>query len=371
MSSPALGSLRHLECSDRAFLLTGATGLVGRTWLPILKSRRPEMQIIAIVRRPEDVVRLSRPGVIALLGDLTKPDLGLQKPDYQILLKTVEEMIHCAADIRFSSSLEEARSINVNGTQNLLNLARHSQRCEKFAHLSTVYVVGDRTGDFQEKPVQPGRFLSPYQQSKYEAEEIVLRAANEVPAAIYRLSTVIGDSKSGHVQQFNYFHQLLKLALSNPLPVIPSEPDAPIDLITSDWAVAALDHLFTECFTPGEIFHICAGPERSLTANSLIDFTFNFFEGHPRRAATWHLRRPQLMSLPEFEQYAQQSLANGLRHRFWQSLSRFLPHLGLSQSFRHSKTSAALTPTKLAHPPIRESLTKVLGYCCETNWGQQ
>ena len=55
--------------------------------------------------------------------------------------------------------------------------------------------------------------------------------------------------------------------------MIPGEPFVPVDLITGEWAVAVLAHLFEFGFAPGQFYHVCAGPDASLTTRQLIDLT--------------------------------------------------------------------------------------------------
>src|SRR5258708_4442205 len=208
-------------------LLTGATGLVGRAWLERLLAQDPAREVVVLARYPERT--LSHPRVTAIAGDLAHPDLGLDS-----LRSSLYEIAHCAADIRFGAPLDDARAVNVEGTRRLLDLARGCPRLVKFAHVSSVYAAGAEPGDYPEAPYAGDRrFLNAYQQTKHEAEEIVL--ASGVPAAIFRLSSIIGDS-SGRVHQFNYFHQLIKMIpRSNLVPMIPGDPRARVDLIAGDW----------------------------------------------------------------------------------------------------------------------------------------
>ena len=77
---------------------------------------------------------------------------------------------------------------NTVGTHNLLTFARSCRRLEKLAHISTVYVVGRSTGYFDEAPLRHDNgFCNTYQWSKYEAEELVVQAMRDLPAAIFRL----------------------------------------------------------------------------------------------------------------------------------------------------------------------------------------
>ena len=278
-------------------------------------------------------------------------------------LAQVSEIIHCAADIRFGISLEAARAANVEGTGRVLQMARRCSRLTKFAHISSVYAAGKLEGELPEQPFPPAAgFFNVYQQSKYEAERLVLDAMTTVPVAIFRLSSVIGTS-GGEVQQFNYFHQLLKMIPnSGPLPVMPGDPGAPVDLIASDWAVAALDHLFEHCFEAGRIYHVCAGSAGALPVRTLVDLSFRKFA----------MRPPRLVSTAEFERFAaaQRGASEGVIRVMFRVLDQFLPHLTLYQSFENARTKANLESAGIRMPAIESYYEKIIDYCVRTNWGK-
>src|SRR5262245_62001228 len=189
-----------------ALLLTGATGLVGGHLLEHLLAARPERQVLLLIRQSDKAPLFGRNArVIPLKGDVTLPGLGLDAAVTSALESNLTEIIHCAADTRFGLPLEQARMTNTVGTQNLLTLAAHCKRIKKFAHLSTVYVAGRSTGRVMETPLKHSSgFCNTYQQSKYEAEELLVEAMSWLPVTIFRLSSIIGDSDTGRVRQFNY-----------------------------------------------------------------------------------------------------------------------------------------------------------------------
>src|SRR5262249_13697944 len=196
-----------------ALLLTGVTGLVGGELLKLLRVANPSRRIAALTRHSGTIADLNLTGgVMALQGDLTYPSLGLDDRTYTQLTGNITEIIHCAADTRFGLSLESARSVNTMGTENLLNLASRCHNLQKFAHVSTLYVVGRSTG-YSPKVFFPHEkvFLNPYKKPKYEAEKLVSRPITALPAVVYRLSSIIGNSRTGAVQQFNYVHRLVRL----------------------------------------------------------------------------------------------------------------------------------------------------------------
>lgn len=57
-------------------------------------------------------------------GDCSAPGLGLSITDRQTLITNVNIMFHAAATVRFDEDLKLAFTINVNGTRDVLELAK-------------------------------------------------------------------------------------------------------------------------------------------------------------------------------------------------------------------------------------------------------
>jgi nucleoside-diphosphate-sugar epimerase len=364
-----------MRSDDPVLLLTGATGLVGSEVLHHLVATRPNRQIIVLARQRHKISRLDlHARVIPLQGDLTQPHLGLDDACFADLQRSVTEIMHCAADTRFGQPLEQARMTNREGTRNLLALASCCRKLTKFAYVSTVFVAGRSTGLMGEAPLRHhSGFCNTYQQAKYEAEGLVFESMPDIPAAVFRLSSIIGDSTTGQVRQFNYIHQLLRVFPRSVLPIAPGEPTAPIDLIPSDWAGAALAYLFDASFVPGRVYHVCAGPDASLTVGQIIDWTLELFESHPRARRWLPIRLPKLVSLAQYEAYVERSRGGDdiLLKELLRVLGFFLPHLGMFQAFDNTQTRESLAASHLQLPNIRDYYSKVVHYCLETNWGRQ
>jgi nucleoside-diphosphate-sugar epimerase len=361
--------------SSSVLFLTGVTGLVGSELLQTLLDVRPDRRVIALTRTPDKLAVLGQsPRITVVEGDLTRSGLGLHPVALRQIQKEVTEIVHCGAETRFGLPIEEARATNTRGTSNMLKLARGCKRLEKFAHLSTAYVVGRTTGHLPEAlhPSQGG-FVNTYQQSKYEAEQLVLESMREIPAVTYRLSTIIGDSKTGRVRQYNYFHQLLRLFGRNVLPVAPGNLSWEIDLIPTDWSVAALNFLFESRFVPGQIIHICAGPGSSPTMDEVKDITLGLFEKHPNMQKWLPIRVPNFVALPEYERYVQDSQQSGdnLLIELLKVLNNFLPQMGIKQSFDNRQLTQHLEGSGITLPPFDTYFDKVISHSLDSDWGRK
>jgi hypothetical protein len=190
--------------------------------------------------------------------------------------------------------------------------------------------------------------------------------------AVLRLSSIVGDSRTGRVRQFNHVHQLMKLFPQNVLPVIPADPAAPVDLIATDWAIPALAHLFGERFIAGDVAQICAGRDASLTVRELIDLTKRAYERHPLGRQWQPIRMPDFATLSEFETYVERHRRkkDRLFSELLRILSYFLPHLGIYQAFDNRLTLESLANSGLQLPPIRDYYERILAYGLDTGGGK-
>lgn len=328
-------------------------------------------RVYILTRQPNGTIPCCPSGAVLLEGDIVAPGLALRQDIYKTLQGSVSEVVHCAADTRFALPMEVIRGPNVTGTKNVLEFALGCRRIEKFVHVSTVYVVGKRTGRFPEEANRHKQgFFNTYQRSKYEAEDLVLNAMDRLPAAIARVSSIVGDSRTGQVTGFNYVHQLLRLLPRNVLPVVPARPDVPIDLVPTDWAANALTHLVTSVFAARRVFHLCSGPDKSLTVDELMKTAVAQFENHPTGRTWLPINLPQLVSLDEFEAFATQTKRKGdkLLNSLLKALGYFLPHLAVFQSFETERAAQALATSSVVLPHSRDYFHRIVKYCLDINW---
>lgn len=291
---------------------------------------------------------LQHPRITVAAGDLRTPQLGLDDAVWRSLKTTITDIVHCAADIRFNRSLQEARTTNTSGTRTMLGLAREAKHLERFAHLSTTYIMGRDAGTLPEGEYRNSSgFINTYEQAKCEAEGEVFAAMREIPAAVFRLSSVAGT-------QTNYLHQALRLIPRNPFAVMPGVPECRIDLISDDWAAAALSRLFERHFRAGAVYQLCAGALGSISAGSLVAMAFAAMGGE---------RVPAMVPLEEFERFAERFLSDGERESakaILRSVSSFLPHLAIDQTFQNAATRALLRDDGFAPADSTEVVRRVL-----------
>jgi long-chain acyl-CoA synthetase len=296
-------------------LLTGATGFIG-TQIARRLILASDARIVAFVHADtrEDALRALKRAwwdwpelvdaigrrVEALAGDVVAPDLGLDPASYADLTRRITHVIHTAADLRLDGSYDELRRANVEGTARVLALARaahHDHGLSRFAHLSTAYVCGRRSGSISEASLSADSgFWNAYERSKYEGEKLVQAAVAELPVSIFRPGMVVGDSTTGAIKTFNTVYYPLRLYLTEKLRALPARPDVRLNLIPVDYVADTVVGLLDDPRAIGLTFHLTA-PRGSLpTARELTAFVRTW----AKKRLGVQLPRPWWIPLPPF-----------------------------------------------------------------------
>lgn len=257
-----------------AVLLTGATGFVGREILSRFLER-DSRRIYALVRADNDDHAAGRlpahERLTAVAGDIERRGLGLADGTRERVREEVTNVVHCAASVSFDLPLDESRTVNVEGTRNVLELARSCTRLERFSYVSTAYVAGEPGGIFREEDLAVGqRFRNPYERSKFEAEVALRREGAGLPLQILRPSIVVGDSATGRTTSFNVLYGPLKALARGRIPAIPARRDAPVDIVPVDYVADRVHELATR--GPNGTFHLVAG-RNATTVGRLLEMS--------------------------------------------------------------------------------------------------
>lgn len=255
-----------------AYLVTGATGFIGRRVVERLLENREDTVYVLIREgsraRLEDLLErwrvLTGAGagrrVVALAGDLRKPLLGVEPERVEELRGKIDHFIHLAALYDMTAPAAQNTSVNVGGTTHAVELARAVQAgC--LHHVSSIAVAGTYRGVFDERMFDEGQRLpSPYHRTKFESERIV-REQPYVPWRVYRPGVVVGDSKTGEMDKIDGPYYFFK-AIQRMRRLLPEwTPLVGVDLgrtniVPVDWVAGALEHIAHEPGLDGRTFHL-------------------------------------------------------------------------------------------------------------------
>ncbi|CAH9059406.1 D-alanine--D-alanyl carrier protein ligase [Pseudoalteromonas holothuriae] len=210
-------------------LITGATGYLGLQLINEMLQQEA-YQPICLVRGESDVAarkrfldlyeqsfgkaaaKIADEKVLVVSGDICSPDLGLPSS----LNLSVSTVFHAAADTRLLGNKNQLTQTNEEGTRNVVAWAAQ-QGGLPLHYISTLAVAGvvSERKEFTEVDFSVGqRFLSPYEESKFNCERIVSdTAATRSATYIYRMGHIASDSISGSFQSNigdNRIYQMIK-----------------------------------------------------------------------------------------------------------------------------------------------------------------
>jgi nucleoside-diphosphate-sugar epimerase len=367
-------------------LLTGATGTIGRDLVALLLQRTDADLVLLIHKngaeldpasllervlsmrpRADDVSR-----VTVLHGDITRADLGLNEETCAHLRRRLTHILHAAASTRFDLPLEQAWLINVTGTQNVASLGLQCSALRQFGFLSTIFVSGKRTGSIEETPPSTGAgFVNTYEQSKCHAELALWASAEKLPVAVYRLSTVIGHSRTGHVHQFAAPHQAARIMHLGLGAMVPGRPDYKVDLVSSDYSALCIFELFWRNFSANRTFQLAHG-EGSLTLQEVIEANYDILARLDSDWASRNYPMPAIVTPDAFDLFLDSavSAANPALVATLRALDRFARQFVYPKQFQSQNVEAAIADYRVHLPDIREFYPRVIEYCMRSRWGK-
>jgi thioester reductase-like protein len=341
--------------------LTGATGFLGMEVLARLVERGDN--VIALVRAADDAAAEDRLyGVLrtlyrdpsryhdrvrAVAGDVTQDGLGIDPVRRTALAEEIGAVMHCAASIAFDLPLEDARAINVEGTREVIGFARECKslgRLERFVHVSTAYVSGKQSGTFRERQLDAAQeFRNTYEQTKWEAEHVVMDAGDLAPA-IARPSIVMGESETGWTPAFNVLYWPLRAFSRGLFDEIPALPAAHVDVVPVDYVADALLHLLD--IDDQGVFNIVSGRQAPF-ANELVELACDRFD------------RPRPEVVPA-------GAVEGDDHG-----AVYLPYFDMDVLFDDSRARATLGPAGITPPRLAEYFDRLIDYAEAVRWGKR
>jgi NAD(P)-dependent dehydrogenase (short-subunit alcohol dehydrogenase family) len=353
------------------YLVTGATGFIGRHLVERLLAREGEIHVLVREGSEEKleriVYRLGGAGrVHAVPGDLAEPLLGVDSATRDRLRGTVDHFFHLAAIYDMTADEEQNALLNVEGTRHAVELA-NDLAAGVLHHASSIAVAGEYKGHFTEDMFDEGQKLpSPYHRTKFESERIVRRRAQGA-WRVYRPAIVVGDSRTGEMDKIDgpyYFFKLLQKlrhALPEWFPLVSLEVGW-TNIVPVDWVAAAMDHIAHEPGLDGQAFQL-VNPRPQRSGEVLNTFAR---AGHaPQVVMRVDKRMTDMlpkgilsyaMKLPALKDIRRNALADlGIPETV-------LEHMALVPKFDGRDTQRALRGTGIEVPPLESYAAKLWDY---------
>jgi UDP-glucose 4-epimerase len=188
---------------EKIALLTGSSGFIGSKMADALINTG--YQVRSLNHRQSDIV--STQFAMDLAADECSPDL----------CKDVEIIVHLAGKAHALAETHQDQAeyfqINTEGTRKLLEAAQQAG-VQKFIYFSSVKAVGDSDSQPMDESVQTPAD-TPYGQSKYAAEQLVLHGGYVPHPVVIRPSMVYGNTEKGNLPRMI---QAIRKGVFPPLP---------------------------------------------------------------------------------------------------------------------------------------------------------
>jgi nucleoside-diphosphate-sugar epimerase len=321
-------------------------------------------------------------------GQITEDKLGLSDKVYDYLRENVDEIIHFAADTRFSETKKEQINIaNIVATNHLLKLAENG-KCYFFHYVSTAYSAGKKSGKCLEEYEFQDQFNNPYEESKHICEGNVLDVCKRsgIRVNIYRPSIVYGNAETGKSFRFNALYYPVKMVaflkkkfeidinennglLSSEMGVFVekndrintsirfvSNPGTSLNTVPVNYVVNAILAIMEESLE-GDIFHLVSKKEDTVTWTEITENMREFLK----------LEGLSVVTSDEYEKVPQ----NNLEILFDSYIHTYTPYFNDLRIFDDVKARKILDKHNIKSPYMDyEIFEKVMGFAKEVDWGK-
>jgi nucleoside-diphosphate-sugar epimerase len=282
-------------------------------------------------------------------GDVSSMDLGLSGAEFRELCGRVQVIHHCAAVTYTGAALALAESVNVTGSYEILELARHAPNLERLVHWSTASACGARDGVVYEDELLPPRATALIE-TRFRAERAMRAARNQLPVVILRPSMLVGDSQTGRLERIEGAHLLISGLLAAPRDVPiprPASADALLHVVPIDYVVAAGLLLSGSAQAVGQCFHI-VDPMPPMLDEALAAIAELVERPLPRGSVPSPVARA-FLRLPGVDQFAHAERA-------------LIDELGRALRFSDAHARPVLTRAGLSCPPFTSYVGKLVAY---------
>ncbi len=355
-----------------SYFVTGGTGFIGRFLIDRLLAREGTIHVLV---RKDSVRKLDalRPRwgadgkrVVAVVGDLAKPRLGVAAADLAKLKGKVKHVFHLAAIYDLSADAESQEKANIEGTRNAVQFAEAIQAgC--FHHTSSIAAAGLYDGVFREDMFDEAEELDhPYFRTKHDSEGIV-RSECKRPWRIYRPAIVVGHSTTGEIDKIDgpyYFFKLIqkmRKALPQWMPTVGIEGGR-INIVPVDFVADAMDHIAHQKGLDGGCFHLTDPEPRRI--GEILNL---FAKAAHAPQMTMRLNAKMLGFIPDFVIDSAMSLAPVRRIQ-----KQVLADLGIPKDmfkfvnyptrFDNRECARALKGSGIAVPPLEDYAWRLWDY---------
>ncbi|XP_057671020.1 putative fatty acyl-CoA reductase CG5065 [Diorhabda carinulata] len=323
--------------NGKTLFITGCTGFMGKVLLEKLLRSCPGVAKIYLLIRPKkgqlaherlqqllhsplfDTIRKERPSdlqkVLPIEGDITQPELNISVSDRAVLERSVNIVFHSAATVKFDEKLKLSVTINMLGTQRLVELCKRMDHLEALVHVSTAYCNCDRNEvkeTIYPPPIDPDHIVTlvetldeelvdsftsklignrpnTYTFTKALAECWLQKNKGDLPIVIIRPSIVLSSIKEplkGWVDNWNGPTGIIAAAGKGLIRTMLCDPNkiadlVPVDMVINLMIVSAW-RIGTNSYSKEiPIYNCVSGLRKPIKWKEFVEYCFKFSRKHP------------------------------------------------------------------------------------------
>lgn len=212
-------------------------------------------------------------------------DIDVQEPYWGLddlavdELSDIDVVLNLAAETNWAASRSRHIAVNTIGADAGLQLSRriasHHRRRVLYCYASSIHAAGARTGRIPEEAFTADAQRTPYEQSKWLAEEMLLNVPREddVQVLVVRIGGLVGNSLTGATAKRNSLYMLADRWGEFPLGVLPVARSGRVDMMPRDFIggmlLELLESVFEHAHQIDTPVHLCAG-DTAPTAEALF-----------------------------------------------------------------------------------------------------
>ncbi|HYW19235.1 MAG TPA: thioester reductase domain-containing protein [Nodularia sp. (in: cyanobacteria)] len=294
--------------------------------------------------------------IIAIVGDLAQPLLGIDSEQFHILAGNIDTIYHSAALLNYVYPYSALKTANVLGTQEVLRLACQT-KVKPVHYVSSVAVfesnayAGNLVEEQDEFDHWEGIYLG-YSQTKWVAEKLVKVARDRgLPVTIHRPPLISGDSKTGICNTHDFINLMTKGCLQ-----MGSFPDVDymLDMSPVDYVSKAVVYLSRQKQSIGKAFHL--QHPQPISLKDLVEWVRSF--GYPVEMIPYEQWQSELINNVSSVENPLYTLRPFLLER-WSDEQLTIPDLYLQArrpTISCQATLKALAGSSIVCPPIDAQL---------------
>lgn len=275
---PCVSGYNKGNAAGNAVLITGATGFLGSHLLAELTGRQEyrDKVFYCIVRCDSaehgmERIRqsLRRYGlnignqcrIVAVPGDLSEKNFGLDTNLYRNLSEIIGIIYHCAAKVNMLATYDQLYGANVAATRNMIDFCcAGSAKTLNYASTLSVFVATSRNSGValeSDRLSEDCEIYGGYGQTKFVAEKMLLHCADKLSGLnIFRFGLLCGSTRTGIGAPGDFFGMFVKGAIKSESLPIDWTRQLAIDISPVDLAVGMMTDISVK--SGNGIYHIAA-----------------------------------------------------------------------------------------------------------------